>query len=121
MRNFFLSVVILLATFVLACSNSDTRAIQHKLSDAEITTSVKAKLATDAGMRTVTDIHVSSTNGVVTLAGEVPGAYESAKAAQLAEQVDGVVKVNNELEVRTAMSPDSDGGRSRKAPRKPLR
>jgi osmotically-inducible protein OsmY len=58
---------------------------------------------------------------VVTLAGEVPGAYESAKAAQLAEQVDGVVKVNNELEVRTAMSPDSDGGRSRKAPRKPVR
>jgi Flp pilus assembly protein TadG len=121
MRNFSLSVVILLAAFALACSNSDTRAIKHKLGDAEITASVKAKLATDAGMRTVTDINVSTTNGVVTLAGEVPGAYESAKAAQLAGTVDGVVKVNNELEVRTAMSPDSDGSRSRQAPRKPVR
>lgn len=37
----------------------------------EITANVKTKLASDVGLSTVPDISVNSTNGVVTLSGQV--------------------------------------------------
>lgn len=43
------------------------------------------------------DVHVESSDHVVTLAGRVPSAAASARAAQLARGTDGVVRVVNQL------------------------
>jgi hyperosmotically inducible protein len=92
--------------------------LKHKLDDAEITTAVKTKLATDEGLRTLTDIHVNSSNGVVTLAGEVPSSQESVKAERLAASVDGVAKVRNDLHLKTASDQEPSESRSRQKPRR---
>ena len=55
MRDFSLTAIFLLAMLAVACSQSDTRVLKHKLSDTEITTAVKAKLATDEGLRTLNE------------------------------------------------------------------
>jgi hyperosmotically inducible protein len=102
MRNFFASMTVLLATLACGCTRNDTTVLKNKLDDAEVTTAVKTKLATDEGLRTLTGIHVNSSNGVVTLAGEVPSSEDSSKAERLAASVDGVTKVRNDLHLETA-------------------
>lgn len=67
--------------------------------DAGIKVAVKAKLAADVRFSTLTNVEVNSTNGVVTLAGQVGSAADREAAAQLARSVKGVVRVNNELQV----------------------
>ena len=102
MRNFCASMTVLLATLACGCTQHDTTVLKHKLDDAEVTTAVKTKLATDEGLRTLTGIHVNSSDGVVTLAGEVPSSEDSAKAERLAASVEGVTKVRNDLHLETA-------------------
>ena len=117
MRNFCASMTVLLATLACGCTQQDTTVLKHKLDDAEVITAVKTKLATDAGLRTVTGIHVSSSNGVVTLAGEVPSSQESAKAERLAASVEGVAKVRNDLHLQTASDQETSESHSRQKPR----
>ncbi len=69
--------------------------------DAGIKISVKAKLAADVRFSTLTNIEVNSTNGVVTLSGQVKNAADRDAAAELARTVKGVVKVNNELQIES--------------------
>ena len=71
-----------------------------QIDDAAIKTSVKAKLAADVKLSTLTNIEVNSTNGVVTLAGQVDNPDQKRLAAEVARSVDGVVRVNNELQVK---------------------
>ncbi|HKC25287.1 MAG TPA: BON domain-containing protein [Thermoanaerobaculia bacterium] len=49
--------------------------------------------------RRSTNIEVNSTNGVVTLAGQVPNHLDKLKAEEVARSVEGVVRVNNDLQV----------------------
>jgi hypothetical protein len=116
MKNFHVVVTFLVVGWLCACSKSDERVIQNKLGDAEIVTAVKAKLAADEGLRTVTDVHVTASNGVVTLAGEVADPHDSAKAEELARSVHGVAHVNNELHVETASRDHDREERSRRVP-----
>ena len=116
MKNLCVVATFLVVAWLCACSKSDERVIQHKLGDAEIVTAVKAKLAAGEGLRTVTDVHVTASNGVVTLAGEVTDPHESAKAEELARSVHGVAQVNNELHVETASRDNDREERSRKVP-----
>ena len=121
MRNFCASMTVLLATLACGCTQHDTAVLKHKLDDAEVTTAVKTKLATDEGLRTLTGIHVNSSDGVVTLAGEVPSSEDSAKAERLAASVDGVTKVRNDLHLQTASNQESSESRSRQKPRRNTR
>ena len=66
---------------------------------AALTTKVKTALASDVGMRTMTNIDVDSDNGVVTLKGKVDTAEAKQKAEEIAKKVDGVKSVKNELTV----------------------
>ena len=119
MRNFCASMTVLLATLACGCTQQDTTVLKHKLDDAEVITAVKTKLATDAGLRTLTGIHVSSSNGVVTLAGEVPSLEDSSKAERLAATVDGVAQVRNDLHLETASDrKPSEESRSRQKARR---
>lgn len=63
------------------------------ISDSAITTMVKAKLLADPAVSSL-NISVNTTNGVVTMAGNVKTNKEAAKAIQLVESTTGVKDVN---------------------------
>ena len=91
--------VVVLVGFVAGCKT--TTSPGRQIDDAAIKTAVKAKLAADVRLSTLTNVEVNSTNGVVTLAGEVHNLDEKRAAEQVARSVDGVVRVNNNLQVKT--------------------
>lgn len=90
--------VIVLVAFVAGCKT--TTSPGRQIDDAAIKTAVKAKLAADVRLSTLTNVEVNSTNGVVTLAGEVHNPDERRAAEEVARTVDGVVRVNNMLQVK---------------------
>jgi len=94
-----IAALVVLAAYVAGCKTTTSAGTQ--VDDASIKTSVKAKLAADVKLSTLTNIEVNSTNGVVTLAGQVENPDQRELAAHVARTVDGVVKVNNELQVKT--------------------
>lgn len=76
----------------------DTAAM--KVKDATITTSVNAVLARDAALSAL-KINVDTSAGRVALRGTAPDAAARERATQLAQRVDGVVGVDNQLKVRS--------------------
>ena len=90
--------VLTLVSFVASCKT--TTSPGRQIDDAAIKTAVKAKMAADVRLSTLTNIEVNSTNGVGTLAGQVENESDREKAAAVARSVDGVVKVNNELQIK---------------------
>lgn len=66
--------------------------------DTAITAGIKAKLATDADLKTL-DIRVETMSGRATLRGSAPNADAQARATQLAAAVSGVTSVDNQLTV----------------------
>ena len=74
----------------------------RQLSDAQITTQVKAKLASDVRASSVANIQVNTTNGIVTLAGQVENGEVKVSAEKVTASVPGVVRVNNNLQVDPA-------------------
>lgn len=81
-----------------ACSTTQTAGEQ--VDDSAIHASIKAKLTADRFSNLV-NVDVNVTNGVVTLAGEVPNATVKADAEAEARSVKGVVKVVNNLQIKT--------------------
>lgn len=68
------------------------------LSDAELTTKIRSKMALDDTVRART-IGVSTTGGVVTLTGSVGSAAEHTQAVRLARDTKGVTRVVDQLKV----------------------
>lgn len=66
--------------------------------DAAITTKVNAALATDDQLRAL-QINVDTEAGHVTMTGPAPDEAARERATELAGSVDGVIAVNNRLEV----------------------
>ncbi|HKN01252.1 MAG TPA: BON domain-containing protein [Candidatus Binataceae bacterium] len=71
---------------------------ERAVKDTAITAEVKTALASDKNVSSPA-IHVTTTAGVVTLKGNVPTPEMAEHAAQLAEQINGVKSVNNQLMV----------------------
>ncbi len=93
-----IAMVVLLTGVFAACKS--TTSPGRQVDDATIKAAVKAKLAADVRLSTLTNVEVNSTNGVVTLAGEVHNMDEKRAAGDVARTVDGVVRVNNNLQVK---------------------
>jgi len=91
------AVSLTLALWVAACST--TQYAGKQIDDTTIHAAVKAKLTADR-FSNIVNIDINVTNGVVTLAGEVPNAQVKADAEAEARSVEGVVKVNNNLQVK---------------------
>ena len=89
-----LATIVLLAGLAACKTTSSPR---RQVDDGAIKASVKAKLAADVRLSTLTNVEVNSTDGVVTLAGKVRSEEERRMAGEVARSVDGVVRVNNEL------------------------
>ena len=85
-----------IALFAGGCNT--TQAPNRQVSDLQITTQVKAKLASDVGASSLTNVDVNTTNGVVTLAGQVENADVKNKAESVTASIPGVVRVNNNLQ-----------------------
>lgn len=71
-----------------------------KLDHAAVVAKVKAKLANDVGLSTVTGVDVDVSGDVVTLRGSVSSVEQKRGAENAARQVEGVGRVVNDLQVR---------------------
>jgi hyperosmotically inducible protein len=80
-----------------ACTTTQSPGTQ--IDDATIHTAVKAKLTTDH-FSNIVNIDINVTNGIVTLAGEVPNPAVRLEAEKEALSVNGVKKVINNLQVK---------------------
>jgi osmotically-inducible protein OsmY len=87
---------------VLAEGCNTVQPPNRQVSDLQITTQVKSKLASDVRASSLTNIDVNTTNGVVTLSGEVENADVKHSAETVTASVPGVVRVNNNLQVDPA-------------------
>ena len=76
-----------------------TAKIGDKIDDAMITTSVKSELAKDASLSALS-INVDTAAGRVALNGTAPTAAAKAQATTLAQNVKGVVSVDNQLTIK---------------------
>ena len=77
-----------------------TQKIQESVTEAALTTKIKAKMALDDTLKART-IDVSTTGSTVTVSGEVPSAAARARALALARETDGVSVVIDHLKVVT--------------------
>jgi uncharacterized protein YjbJ (UPF0337 family) len=73
-------------------------ATANKVKDATITTSIKAELTKDASLSAL-KINVDTSAGQVSLRGTAPSAAAREQATKLAQGVQGVVSVDNQLQV----------------------
>jgi hyperosmotically inducible periplasmic protein len=69
--------------------------------DTAITTKVKAAVMAEPGLKTL-DIDVDTKNGVVTLAGTVQSPELKQRAVTLAQQVEGVRSVSDQLVIKAS-------------------
>ncbi len=82
---------------------------KEKAGAAWLTTKVKAALLADTGTSGI-DVHVETTNGVVTLTGTVESEVVKSNAERIARSIDGVHSVRNELTVGAASMPGVQTG-----------
>ena len=105
-RRFGLLLVATMATLVLSLGcvqdpSTDVKPGVHSSSfhDATTTASVKIALAFEPGVR-ARDVDVDTHQGMVTLTGVVRSEAERRLALKVAEDVEGVSKVVNHIQVR---------------------
>lgn len=91
------AVVIAVVMAIGACTT--TQSPGRQVDDTAIHAAIKAKLTADR-FSNIVNVDINVTNGVVTLAGEVPNPQVRADAEKEARSVDGVVKVINNLQVK---------------------
>lgn len=82
-----------------ALNSNESRQAAGKLDRAALVAKVKAKLATDVGLSTVTSVDVDATGHVVTLRGTVKSSEQKRQAQHAIAQLNGVTRVDNELRV----------------------
>ena len=83
--------------------DSSSSKIGDKVSDAVITTTVKAEIAKDSSLSAMR-INVDTDSGRVVLRGTAPNAQARDHATALASSVKGVVSVDNQLTVEPGKS-----------------
>ena len=90
--------IALAASLCVGCRTSEPPNVQ--LNDAKITAEVKAKLASDVSPSSLANVDVNTTNGIVSMAGQVESDTIRQRAVEVARSVDGVQSVNNNLQVQ---------------------
>ena len=101
-----LILVVLLWAVLFGCRTNESP--EGQVDDLQITAQVKSKLASDVGVSSVTNISVNSTNGVVTLSGQVNSPDVKTKAEAVAKSVSKVVRVVDTLQItQKTVQPES--------------
>jgi len=91
--------LLLLGTMLPGCRTNESPEAQ--VDDLKIQAQVKSRLASEVGVDSIPNIAVNSTNGILTLSGQVDSADIKAKAESVAKGVDKVIRVVNALQVAT--------------------
>jgi len=86
--------------FLTACESMTGKTAGQTIDDATVTASVQAKLTSDKASN-FSRIDVDTNRGVVTLNGVVKTVEEKSRAEYLARKVEGVSKVNNNLQIQS--------------------
>ena len=81
------------------CTATTGRSTGQNVDDATITASVKSKLVADRAAN-LTRVDVDTTNKVVALNGVVESPAQKRRAEELAKQVNGVRRVDNNLQIQ---------------------
>jgi osmotically-inducible protein OsmY len=98
LKTLSLSIAVLLA--LAGCAGSDTqRSTGQYVDDKTISTRVKTALISDKQVK-ARNIDVETYKGVVELSGFVESRDEAVRAVSLAQQVDGVKSVKDDMHVR---------------------
>jgi hyperosmotically inducible protein len=92
-------VMIVAVMGLIGCQSMTGKTAGENVSDASISTAVQSKLTSDR-VSNFTRVDVDTERGVVNLSGVVQSAEQKARASELARQVNGVKKVNNNLQVQ---------------------
>lgn len=88
---------------IAGCSSTPSqRSTGQFVDDGALTAKVKTAIAGDAGLGTATDVNVTTYRGVVQLSGFVENAEMSSRAVSIAQGVEGVRSVQNDLRVKPA-------------------
>jgi hyperosmotically inducible protein len=103
----FISVVLSCALLALlgalsGCQSTTGKTAGQTMSDASISTAVQTKLTSDR-LSNFPRIDVDTERGVVNLSGVVETEAQRARAERLAHQVEGVVRVNNNLQIQNRL------------------
>lgn len=101
MKSHALAALLVAGLVATGCASTQTAGQQ--IDDAEITASVKTRLAADPEVK-AHEIDVDTIDGEVRLSGIVDDAATRAEAEKLARGTDGVRRVKNELEVGSDLS-----------------
>ena len=80
-------------------SNQAGKAIKDATADARVTAAIKAKLVKDPDL-SAWDIHVSTTDGIVTMSGTVSSPELIGKAMELGLDTDGAQQVISTMQVK---------------------
>jgi len=83
-----------------ACQSMTGKTTGQTIDDATVTASVQAKLTGDK-LSNFSRINVDTDRSVVSLNGVVRSVEEKSRAEELARQVAGVTKVNNNLQIQS--------------------
>lgn len=92
-------VVVFAVMGLIGCQSMTGKAAGENISDASISTAVQSKLTSDR-VSNFTRVDVDTERGVVNLSGVVQSSEQKARASELARQVNGVKRVNNNLQVQ---------------------
>lgn len=96
-RHAGIAVLVCLFAALSACTT--TQSPGQQIDDSSIHAAIKAKLTADR-FSNIVNVDINVTNGIVTLAGEVPNAKVKTEAENEARTVSGVKKVINNLQVK---------------------
>lgn len=96
-----LGVVASIALFgMVACQSTTGKTMGQTANDASITASIQSQLTADK-MSNFTRVDVDTERGVVTLNGIVKSMEEKERVARIAKNVEGVKRVNNNLQIQS--------------------
>ena len=102
-RLLMVGILGLSAMSLTACESMTGKTAGRTIDDATTTASVQGKLTSEKASN-FTRINVDTERGVVTLNGVVQTVEEKSRAESLARMVEGVSKVNNNLQIQSMSS-----------------
>lgn len=82
-----------------ACQSTTGKTAGQTMTDSKITAAVQTKLTGDRAAN-FTRIDVDTERGVVNLSGVVPSVEQKSRAEELTRQVNGVTRINNNLQIQ---------------------
>jgi hyperosmotically inducible protein len=100
LRAFVAAIGVVCVLGLGACQSTTGKTAGQTMTDSKITASVQSKLTADR-VSNFTRVDVDTERGVVNLSGVVPSTEQKRRAEELTRQVNGVTRINNNLQVQS--------------------